>query len=124
MLSLFPELLFLAPLSAVLIRLAAACTFGYIATRRLNDPSLIRGLGIVEGLVAVLLFIGLYTQAAAIVGCVLALLHLGFPHIRMMPKSTIILVAIMCVSLLVTGPGPFTLSIGGLVLPLSLDLPL
>lgn len=124
MLSLFPELLFLAPLSAVLIRLAASFAFGYIATKRLNTSTMIRGLGIGEGLVAALLFVGLYTQAAAILGCVLALLHLSFPHFRILPKSTVILLAVMCLSLLVTGPGPFTLSIGGLVLPLSLDLPL
>ncbi len=124
MLSLFPELLFLAPLSAVLIRLAAAFTFGYIATKRLNASSMVRGMGIVEALVAVLLFVGLYTQAAAIVGGVLALMHMCVPRFRILPTSTVILVGIMCLSLLVTGPGPFTLSIGGLVLPLSLDLPL
>lgn len=124
MLSIFPELLFLAPISAVFIRLAAALTFGYIATKRLNAPSMIRGLGIVEGLVAVLLFIGLYTQAAAIIGCILALMHLSVPRFRILPTSTVILVCVMCLSLLVTGPGPFTLSIGGLVFPLSLDLPL
>ncbi len=124
MLSLFPELLFLAPLSAVLIRMAAAFTFGYIATKRLSAPSLIRGLGIVEGLTAALLFVGLYTQAAAILGLILALVHLSVPRFRVLPTSTILLIAVMCASLLVTGPGPFTLSIGAFVLPLSLDLPL
>ncbi len=114
----------LAPLSAVLIRLAAAFTFGYIAAKRLRAPSTIRGFGIVEGLVAVLLFIGLYTQAAAILGVMLALIHMSVPRFRILPTSTVILIAIMCLSLLVTGPGPFTLSVGGLVLPLSLDLPL
>ncbi len=124
MLSLFPELLFLAPLGAVLIRLATAFTFGYVATKRLSAPSIIRGLGIVEGLVAVLFFIGLYTQAAAILGFILMVIHISVPRFRVLPTSTVILVGIMCLSLLVTGPGPFTLSVGGLVLPLSLDLPL
>lgn len=124
MLSLFPELLFLAPLSAVLIRLTAAFAFGYIAGKRLGAPSVIRGIGIVEGLVAALLFVGLYTQAAAILGGVLSLIHICAPRFRILPGSTVILIAVLCLSLLVTGPGPFTLSIGGFVLPLSLDLPL
>ncbi len=124
MLSLFPELLFLAPLSAVVIRLGAAFTFGYIATKRLSAPSMIRGLGIVEGFTATLLFIGLYTQAAAILGFILALMHISVPRFRIFPTSTMLLIIVLCLSLLMTGPGPFTLSIGGLVLPLSLDLPL
>lgn len=124
MLSLFPELLFLAPLSAVLIRLAAAFTFGYMATKRLGAPSVMRSLGIVEGLVAVLLFIGLYTQAAAIIGLTLTVIYTLISRFRIVPLSTILLLGAMSLSLLVTGPGPFTLSIGGLILPLSLDLPL
>ncbi len=124
MLSLFPELLFLAPLSAVVIRVAAAYTFTHIASKRLCIPSAARGFGIIEGVVAALLFLGLYTQAAAILGLIVSFIHISFPRFRILPLSTVILVAVMCASLLVTGPGPFTLSIWGLVLPLSLDLPL
>lgn len=124
MLSLFPELLFLTPLSAVVIRVAVACAFGYIATKRLSAPSVMRAFGAVEGLIAVLFFIGLYTQAAAILGIVLAFIHICVPRFRILPLSTVLLLVVMCLSLLVTGPGPFTFSIGEFVLPLSLDLPL
>lgn len=124
MLSLFPELLFLAPLSAVLIRLTVSFALAYVASQRLRTGSRVRSIGIVEGVVATLLFLGLYTQAAALLGFALASVYVLAPRLAILPRSTTILIGIMCISLLVTGPGPFTITLGVITLPLSFDLPL
>ncbi len=114
MLSLFPELLFLAPFSALLIRVALAIVFGYAASRHVMESDMsMRTLGVVEGVCSVLLFLGFYTQGAALLGLLLCGLHAYMPRFRLFPRSTEALVAILCVSLLVTGAGP-----------LAFDLPL
>lgn len=108
MLTLFPSLLFLGPFSAFLIRLAVAGTFGYLAFRHVISPGFaLKVLSIVEGVAAVLLFTGGYTQAAALLCIALVILHLFSGTIRRLPRSTLILIGIMSLSLLLTGPGPF-----------------
>jgi len=125
MLSLFPELLFLAPFSALLIRLAAAAVVGHMAIHHMQHKNLlIRGAGVLEGVCALLFFLGLYSQAASLIGMLIAGGHIFSQRIRILPLSTILLFFIMSLSLLVTGPGPFTISFGNVVLPLSFDLPL
>jgi len=108
MLSLFPELLFLAPLSALVIRVAAALAFGYAATAHVRTQNLsMRAIGIIEGVCAALLFFGGYTQAAAIIGIVLLLIYIFAPAYRTLPLTTNLLLVVLCLSLLVTGAGPF-----------------
>ncbi len=108
MLSLFPEILFLAPFSAFLIRISAALVFGYGAWKHLPVPAMsLRAYGVAEGLCALLLFFGVYVQAAAIVGFVLALIALFVTTYRTIPRSTMILLAVLSISLVVTGAGPF-----------------
>jgi hypothetical protein len=125
MLSLFPELLFLAPLSALLIRVVVAITFGYSASRHLSHTGwTTRIFGILEGLCAAFCFVGLYTQGAALLGFALCIFTIVIPRYRTLPLSTIFLLATLSVSLLVTGPGPFTLTVYDVVLPVSFDLPL
>jgi hypothetical protein len=124
MLSFFPELLFLAPFSALLIRLSAAAVFVYLSTQHLkNIGLLVRAFGALEGLCAALLFLGLYTQLGAILGVVVAGLHIVRKEYTL-PLSTLLLLFVMCLSLLITGAGPFTVTIGSAVFPLSFDLPL
>ena len=125
MLSLFPELLFLAPFSALLIRLAAAAVVGYTAFQHIQvSNKALRAIGAVEGVCAVLFFLGLYTQAASLLGILIAGLHVLNTHVRILPLSTMLLFLIMSLSLLVTGAGPFTVSVSGMVIPVSMDLPL
>lgn len=108
MLSLFPELLFLAPFSAFLIRISVAVVLAMIAQQRIKrGDSYSVALGAVEAVLAIMLFVGVYTQAAALTVLVLALVSLFSPTIRTAPRSTLSLIAIMCVTLLLSGSGPF-----------------
>ena len=106
MLSLFPQLFFLAPFSASLIRLAVAAVFMYTAWVHWNrqDLRLARGKSIVEGLCAIALVLGYYVQAAAIVSLVISIMWAASPA-RPIPLSTTLLTIVMCLSLLVTGAG-------------------
>jgi hypothetical protein len=114
MLSLFPELLFLAPLSATVIRIAVSCVFAYSAyTRTRSSAALLRVFAVVDAVIALALLLGMYTQLAALAGLVCAAAWLIVPAWRPLPKSTVALVFVMCASLLVTGAGP-----------LAFDLPL
>ena len=108
MLSLFPELLFLAPLAAFVIRVAAGLMIARIAYRHVFTPTTaMRILGIVEGVVAILLIAGAYTQPAALVAALIIAITLFLPTYRTLPRSTLALLLVMTLSLLVTGAGPF-----------------
>jgi hypothetical protein len=108
MLSLFPELLFLAPFSGLLMRIALGFVFGVVAWERMrNDKMSLKILGCVDALLAVFFIIGLYAQAAALAGFICTLVWLFVPAWRPLPLSTTALVNILALSLLVTGPGPF-----------------
>ena len=114
MLPLFPEILFLAPFSALLIRVAASAVFGYAASKHLRDQGMtMRAVGAAEGVCALMLFLGLYAQAGALLGIALFLVHALQPQFRTLPASTGWLLLVLCVSLLLTGAGP-----------LAFDLPL
>lgn len=108
MLSIFPELLFLAPFAAFMIRVAVGVMLGMSAYRHVSIATpLMRALGILEGVVALLLILGGYTQAAAMVGFVIVAFALFVPAYRTFPRSTLVLLLILCLSLVVTGAGPF-----------------
>ena len=111
MLSLLPQLLFLAPFSAFLIRIAIAVVITLVAWEHLfqHEKNFARWFGAVEAILAAFLVIGLYTQLTAI--C--AILTVGAWKYRLgsvsanLPESTLWLLLIMCISLIVTGPGVF-----------------
>lgn len=108
MLSLFPELLFLAPLAAFVIRVTVGLMLGFAAYRHVIIPQTnLRIFGIVEGVVAVLLMAGAYTQAAALVSAILIAIALFVPVYRTFPRSTLALLIVMSLSLVITGAGPF-----------------
>ena len=114
MLSLFPQVLFLAPFSALVIRIALALVFAYAAWRHVAQGDTIsRVLSFLKILVAAALLVGAWTQAVALVGALFALVGLLSPRTRIFPKSTVALVLVMCLSLVVTGAGA-----------LAFDLPL
>lgn len=111
MLSLFPELLFLSPFAAFLIRIAAAIVFGNIAYHHVtrDERAWVKLLGGVEAVVAAMFFVGFLTQLAALVGLVLlgTVLYLGWLSRPATRETAWWLMLVMCISLLVLGAGPF-----------------
>ena len=108
MLSVFPELLFLSPFAALLIRVALSAIFAYSAWQRFHDPrSLLKTYGAIDAALAILLLAGAYTQLAAIVGIICTFAWLVSPSIRPLPLSTAALALVMSLSLLIMGAGPF-----------------
>lgn len=108
MLSLFPELLFLSPFAAFLIRIALAAVFGYGAFSRVRSGALLLKIfGAVDALLAAAFLIGFSTQLAAILGTICTVAWLMKPDWSPYPKSTAALALVMCISLLVLGAGPF-----------------
>jgi len=108
MLSLFPQLLFLAPVSALLIRLALALLFALSSWRHVLSPSLsVRVFAFVEITLAALLATGAATQAVALLAGVVVLAGFAFPNYTIAPRTALLLALVMCVSLLLTGAGAF-----------------
>jgi len=116
MLSVFPSILFLAPFSAFLIRIVLSVVLASAAWRHLNgttrgdvsaNENIFRIFGVFETIAAASILVGLYTQVAAIVGGVLILIWLTVPQYRPTQKGTAILSLVLCLSLLLTGAGPF-----------------
>lgn len=108
MLSIFPELLFLSPFAALMIRVALSAVFAYSAWNRVSEKRLLLKIfGIIDLLIAVLLLAGAYTQIVAILGALCAAAWLIVPSINPIPRSTAALAFVMCLSLLIMGAGPF-----------------
>ena len=114
MLSIFPEILFLAPFAATLLRLALAALFTYAAWKHIErTDTASRVLGGVEILTAFSLFLGLWTQPGALLGTIIVAIWLFQKSARVTTLSTILLALPMCLSLLILGAGA-----------LAFDLPL
>jgi len=105
-LSVFPEILFLAPFAAFLIRIALAILLGYCAWKHLtNADKTVRTLGFIEGVVATALALGTWTQPAAIAGMFIIGAWFALPRLRAVALGTAFLAFVMCLSLLLTGAG-------------------
>ena len=133
MLSLFPGILYLAPFSATLLRFGAGIAFIYIgyqlivrrdAIHKITLPligrppiALVWVTGLITALDGFALFAGYCTQAAAILGMIIALKHLclsgRWVTVRPVAGSTYALLILICLTLLISGAGP-----------LGFDLPL
>ena len=126
MLSVFPEILFLSPFAATILRAAAAYVFFYAAVAQMSQsaalsevslPVLGKGKWIVwisvvfDIVVGVMLLTGSYTQIAAIMGMMGAAAALTFmsPYAERIPlaRGSIALVFLILFSLLLTGAGAF-----------------
>ncbi len=126
MLSLFPQILFLAPFSATLLRLAAGLVFLYLAYFHYTDrravseelSKLIGGASVIcilysflELAIGVALFVGAWTQLAALLGFVIAfkmlLIRRSMREIKPLSQLSYALLAVICLSLLFTGAGIF-----------------
>ncbi len=115
MLSLFPDILFLAPFSIFLIRIALAMTLAYSAWNHFSNDtqSGARMLGILEIIAVITVGVGAWTQAAALGASLIIGATLALPRLRNVALGTALLALVMAITLIVTGPGS-----------LSFDLPL
>lgn len=108
MLSLFPQILFLAPFSAFLIRVALALLLGYAAWKHYSDQEVpVRVFAFLEIAAAAALLAGAWVQGVALAAFVGTAIGLALPRIRVFPMSTTLLSLVMFLSLVVTGAGVF-----------------
>ena len=127
MLSLFPQILFLAPAGTALLRISAALTFiywGYFYWTHLAEvseerlpivgmvPTWLVSIGaLLCAATGALLLVGLWTQAAALVGALGALksaiLGKRYSEVFPFPRSASLLLFAICLSLVVSGAGAF-----------------
>ena len=132
MLSLFPQILFLAPMGTTLLRVAAGVTLlaaawmHYDQRKELGtEKFIVIGSGtwipllasFVELVVGAALVLGTYTQVAAIVGALLSLKQFvwsrAYPNFFPLSRTASALLFVICLSLIVSGAGA-----------LAFDLPL
>lgn len=132
MYNVFPDLLTYGFFSPTLLRIVAALTFTYLAYTHFKHKDAIAHMRlpilgggawlawmavIVEIAVALGLFLGYYTQIAALVGFLGALKHFvwrnAYPRFFILSRTTSVLLMAILLSLLVTGAGA-----------LAFDLPL
>lgn len=132
MLNPFPHLFVFSFFAPTLLRLAVACVFAYMAVRFFKTrvafsktalpiigvPGVIPTyvLVVAYAIIAAMFFFGWYTQIAAIAGCIAMLKHAWFAdgqHLTYSPRSrsTYVLAAIICLSLLVTGAGAYAMDL-------------
>ncbi len=104
MLSLFPQLLFLSPLSATFIRVVLAIVLFTLARKHFSTTTTLVYLGVIEVTLAILLVLGAWTQALAI-GAIIILIIVFFSRPRALPASTLALSFVLALSLIVTGAG-------------------
>lgn len=127
MLTYFSQFLFLAPLSATLLRIVAGAFFGYVGYRvvlkreellRIKLPVVVHARAwmlwlavIITWLVAAMLFIGFMTQLAALLGALIAIklfvLEPRLRHLGLLSRSTCFLLLVICLSIFMTGAGLF-----------------
>jgi hypothetical protein len=127
MLSLFPQILFLAPSGTALLRVAAAICFAHIAwdlIRRQVEISqadimiighakawMVQLSASIIAVMALFLLVGAWVQIVALVGVIVVIKHLAFfrhhQTILTFQKSTYWLLLCICLMLVVTGAGAF-----------------
>ncbi|MDO8521865.1 MAG: hypothetical protein Q7S08_01090 [bacterium] len=114
MLSVFPDILFLAPFSYFLIRIALALVLIFAVRRHWSRTEMtFRGLAMIEVITAISIGAGAWTQLGALVGVLIALFWLVRPWARPVSFIATLLTLVLCLSLIITGAGP-----------LAFDLPL
>ena len=108
MLSLFPQILFLSPFAALLIRIILALFLALAAWRHLSRSDMgSRIRSVIEVALAVPIFVGAWTQAVALLGLILVGITLFMPKLRAYPLSTLILGCVLFATLVVTGAGAY-----------------
>ena len=108
MLSVFPDVLFLSPFAATIIRVSLAILFAYAAWRHLERTDIAsRTLGGFEILAAGFLAAGAWTQPGALLGVIISAIWYFQPSSRIFVLSTTLLAIVMSFSLILMGPGAF-----------------
>lgn len=111
MLSLFPELLFLSPFAAFVIRIAVAVVFARSGWSHVQGghSSWVQAVGGILLVLATLIFVGLYTQIAALSSIVVLIIlaRKEFSESAPIRGTTLFLMLVLAFSLVLTGPGPF-----------------
>lgn len=108
MLSLFPQILFLAPVSFLILRVALALFVVVAAWQHMSEDRIFaRIFGIIELVIAAGLFVGFWTQAAAILAFVAQAIAIVVPSLRRYEIASILLALIIAGALVFTGPGIF-----------------
>jgi len=126
MLNPFPDLLALGFFAPTIVRVVAGAFFLYVAymqyqrrdeISKLNFPIIGQGAQFAwlavafHAVVGAMLFFGYYTQIAALLGAIGLLkglwLNRRFPSMVILPRSTILILIAICLSLLLSGAGAF-----------------
>lgn len=107
MLSLFPYALSFTMFAPFLFRVTLATVLGYAARGHVQMSEIrMRALAAVEFIIAGFILAGLWTQAAALAAVIVAGIWFFFP-MRTYAVSTILLSALIAISLIITGAGRF-----------------
>ena len=108
MLSMWPELLFLAPFAAFFIRIALSFLFLVVATSRVRSANrTLQAFATADLCIAAALFFGIQTQFVSLMALFCIGTWLSVPRFRPLPQSTNALAFVMALTLIITGPGPF-----------------
>ena len=105
MLSLFPFALSFGLFAPTILRIVVSCALAYAAWKDLATTDMsTRFVGIAETLAAALLFVGLWTQAAALLSVVISGVWF-YSQKKTYPTSTVLFVFAISISLFVMGAG-------------------
>ncbi|MEK7107233.1 MAG: hypothetical protein AAB899_03550 [Patescibacteria group bacterium] len=108
MLSIFPDILFLAPFSAFLIRVALALVFVFAINKHWpRAETSFKALAAIELAAAISIGAGALAQVGALAGGLVIIYWLARPEVRPISFIATLLSLVLCVSLLLTGAGPF-----------------
>ena len=108
MLSVFPSLLFLAPFSAFLIRVALALVLLYAVNKHwLRAETKFKIFGVIELVAAISIGAGALTKVGSSVSALIVIAWLARSEIRPISFIATLLSLVLCVSLILTGAGPF-----------------
>jgi uncharacterized membrane protein YphA (DoxX/SURF4 family) len=114
MLSLFPSLLAYQQVGPFVIRVVSGATLAWFGYQKIKGRGTSSGsnsvtYGCVEIFLSVFLIIGLFTQLAALLNAIILLIKLGLKardgKLLSDGVNYYILLLVMCLSLMVTGPG-------------------
>jgi putative oxidoreductase len=126
MLNIFP-IQFLAPFAYMLLRIVLGLVLLYLGTSHIRNRHSLKEvlsfpffpyglfmtwyLGSVEMLIGIMLFVGLFTQIAALLGMALSLkfivMHKHFSHPLMPSRLCFLFMFMISFTLFITGAGPF-----------------
>lgn len=126
MLNPFPDLLIFGFFAPTILRIAVAALFAYLAYSAWSRREKIAHTSLpllgkqawvgpfstlVYGVLAVMLFVGYYTQIAALIGALASIKGIVFDHrypeVFPLSRSTFVLLAVICLTLMLSGAGAF-----------------